>query len=706
MKKSIILLLLFISIQSIPGKIKLPGIFSNDMVLQQNTTVKIWGWGNPGEKVTVKAEWMKSPVAVITGADGKWLVKLKTVKAGGPYTITLSGENEIVLNNVLLGEVWVCSGQSNMEYTIKMLGGWDKYFPAEKEDLTKNGYQQIRLCQVTQATSAAPMDTCKANWIMPGVESVENFSATAYFYGRELYNALKTPIGLISTNWGGTPAEAWTEISYLEKNDELKYYLSLNNSNPPNQPAKLFNAMINPLVNYTIKGAIWYQGEANVDNADRYNTLLTTMIKCWRDKWHIGDFPFYFVQIAPYNYGDDANSSAFLREAQTKTLSTAKNTGMAVTMDIGNIKDIHPKNKQEVGKRLALWALAKTYKANIAAYSGPLYKNFVKEGNKIRIFFDYAGKGLTVKGNKLTGFTIADNKMNFISAEAVIDKNTVLVYNKDITNPSAVRFAFTDTDTSNLFNKDNLPATSFRTDKIPFYKPDITIIPALNIEKSVIDVNINCADSKAEIHYTTDGTEPAASSPKYEKSLSLDKSSQINARAFKNGVKSLNTAGLKFDRHEAFGKKVTYKELYASKYSSTKDFALTDGIRGSSSFNDGLWQGFKETDFEVVIDLGEIKTISQISAGFLKAISAHIFPPRKVEFYISEDGINFIKKFEITNIIPSENGRTAPETYTANIAGAKTRFVKVYAQNQGTCPDWHSGKGSKAWLFADEIIVK
>ena len=704
MKKIIYLLVLFLFVQNMQGKIKLPNIFSNDMVLQQNTTVKIWGWGNPNEKVTVKAEWMKSPVTVTTGANGKWIAKIKTAKAGGPYTITITGENEIALTNVLLGEVWICSGQSNMEFTIKMLGGWDKQYPAEKEDFTKNDYSMMRFCQVQQATSDIPLDTCNAKWFVPTLENTETFSATAYFYGRELYNKLHVPIGLISTNWGGTPAESWTELSYIEKDTDLNYYIALQ-STGPNKPASLYNAMINPLINYTIKGAIWYQGEANVDNANLYNKLFTTMIKCWRDKWQIGNFPFYYVQIAPYNYGDQFQSSAYLREAQLKTLSTSKNTGMAVTMDIGNVKNIHPTNKPEAGRRLALWAFAKTYGIKVPAFSGPVYKKSKIEGNKIRLAFDYADSGLLVKGDKLTGFTIADKSMNFKNAEAQIEKNSIVVSNKEIPNPAAVRFAFTDTDTSNLFNGDNLPASSFRTDAVPFYKPGMSVQPIGNPEKGTMDVKLFCADSKAELHYSTDGSEPTASSPKYTNAISLDKTTSLKAKAYKKGILSLNLLEFNFNKHLAFGKAVTYKDKYMPKYQAAKEYTLTDGLRGTTNFNDGFWQGFQQINFETVVDLGEVKTISQISVGFLKAIGSWIFPPKRIEYYISEDGINYTKVSELTNKIPAEYGKTAPENFSINMQKTKARFVKIFAENQGTCPEWHEGKGGKAWLFADEIII-
>jgi sialate O-acetylesterase len=705
MKKLFPLIVFILLFSSLYGKVRMPNIFADNMVLQRNTTVKLWGWANPGEKVILTAEWQKAPVTAVTDASGKWLIKIKTTNAGGPYKISVKGENEISFSNVLLGEVWICSGQSNMEFTIKMFGGWDKTFKNEKEDFLKNDYSKIRFMQVEKATSATPLDTCKAKWMIPDITNTEEFSATAFFFGKELYNKLKVPIGLVSTNWGGTPAEAWTEKSFLEKANDLQYYLRLPLGGDPNQPAKLYNAMIHPLINYTIRGAIWYQGEANVDNSNLYTKLFSTMIKCWRDKWQLGDFPFYFVQIAPYNYGDNEQSSAFLREAQMQTLPSVKNIGMASTMDIGNPNDIHPTNKTEVGRRLALWAFAKTYNVKVPAFSGPVYKSFKAEGNKIRVNFEYAQSGLMVKGNKLTGLKIADASMKFVDADYEIKGSTLIAFNKDIAKPAAVRFAFTNTDSSNLYNKEGLPASSFRTDKAPFFKPFLGVIPVSNPEKGTLDVKLNCADSKAQIRYTTDGTEPGPSSPLYSKVIELNASALVTARAYKEGNPSLNKISFNFQKHLAFGKKVTYKNQFVARYASTKELALTDGIRGSENFTDGFWQGFQQTDFEAVIDLGEAKTINQISIGFLRAMASWIFPPKKVEFYISDDGINFTKKFEITNSAPADYGKVVSETYSANITGAKTRFVKVVAENQGIVPDWHSGKGGKAWLFADEIIV-
>jgi sialate O-acetylesterase len=705
MKRLFLLSVLFVLTIDLFGKVRLPNIFSSDMVLQQNSIVKIWGWANPNEKITLKTDWLKSPVTTAANENGRWLIKFPTIKGGGPHTITISGENEIVLNNVLLGEVWICSGQSNMEFTIKMLGGWDSHYKNDKEDFIKNGYPQLRFCQVEKTASNIPLDTCKARWFSPDLDAVENFSATAFFFGRELYNKLNVPIGLISTNWGGTPAETWTEKEYLEKDSDLNYFLKLNSSWEAGQPGNLYNAMINPLINYTIRGAIWYQGEANVDNSNLYTKLFTTMIKCWRDKWQIGDFPFYYVQIAPYNYGDESESSAYLREAQLKTLSSSKNTGMAVTMDIGNPNNIHPTQKQDVGRRLALWAFAKTYKLNVHAFSGPLFKKYQIEKDKIRLYFDYADKGLYAKGDKLKNFKIADESMNFVDAEAVIEKNTVVVFNQSIKKPVAARFAFTNTDSSNLFNKEGLPASSFRTDTIPFYKPAMSIIKS-GSSNNGLSIKLACADNKASIHYTLDGTEPSFQSPEYGSSIVLDKSVILKTRAFNNGIKSLNKLEFTFDKHLAFGKKVIYKEKFSPKYESSGEFALTDGIRGSTDFHDGFWQGFQQINFEAVIDLEEVKTINKISIGFLKAIGSWIFPPKKIEYFISEDGINYSKLNELINGIPSSYGDVVSETFSIDANNSKARYIKIAAENAGVCPGWHTGKGDKAWLFTDEIIVK
>jgi sialate O-acetylesterase len=481
------------------GDVKLPSVISSNMVLQQKSKVAIWGWADPGEKVSITASWKRN-VKVTAGKDGKWSAKMQTPNAGGPYTVTVKGNNTITLENVLVGEVWVCSGQSNMQFAVTGSDTGEKY-------IAEADYPNIRLFGVKRNVAGEPQEDCVGNWAKCSPETVARFSAVGYYFGLELYKELDVPIGLISSNWGGTPAEAWTRKEYLENDDMFAPILERHErkvKNLPNakkmypkklerwqqqvkeaeangkkrkpkkpeaptarnhrDPSSLYNGMIAPLVPYGIKGVIWYQGEANVARAWQYRKLFPAMITNWRKDWKQGNFPFYFVQIAPFKYSEERPSQE-LREAQFMTLSLA-NTGIAVTMDVGNRDNIHPKNKLDVGKRLALWALAKDYGKRLV-YSGPLYKSKKIEGDKIRLSFDHVGSGLMAKGGELTDFTIAGSGKEFVDAKAVIDGKTIVVSSESIKKPVSVRFGWTNAPEANLFNKEGLPASSFRTDDWP-----------------------------------------------------------------------------------------------------------------------------------------------------------------------------------------------------------------------------------------------
>lgn len=477
------------------GDVKLPAVIGDNMVLQQNTSASLWGWADAGERIIVKASWHDDAVKTKASQDGRWLVKVSTPKASGPHTITIEGNNTIELKNVMSGEVWACSGQSNMQWTVSNSNHAEEAIAAAK-------YPNIRLFYVPRTVALDPQDDCKADWEECSPETIPEFSAVAYFFGRTLHRELRVPIGLIHTSWGGTPAESWTRREILESNDKLapiverfeKYQADYPRlleehktkleewnvaierakadgkeqpkeprgpANPVNAwtPSGLYNAMIAPLLNYTIQGAIWYQGESNAGRAYQYQTLFPAMIKNWRADWNLGDFPFYFVQIAPYK-----GQIPEIREAQLIAFKNVPNCGMVVTTDIGNVNDIHPRNKQDVGKRLALWALAKTYGENTVVCSGPIYRAKRIEGNRIRLYFDYVGWGLLADGGELTHFTIAEKDKDFVPAKAVIEGSTIVVSNPGVANPADVRFGWENSAEPNLFNKEGLPASPFRTD--------------------------------------------------------------------------------------------------------------------------------------------------------------------------------------------------------------------------------------------------
>jgi sialate O-acetylesterase len=641
MKKNCLLIVIvsFFSLHS-SAQIKLPDIISDSMVLQQSSDAPIWGWASAGEKIEVNGSWSKnSAVQTTANKDGKWIVKIKAPVAGGPYDLTIKGNQTTTLHGILIGEVWICSGQSNMEMPVE---GWGETTPINNsaQEIANANYPGIRLFIAEKKVAFSPQENVKGKWVSCNPASAAQFSATGYFFGRELYNHLHVPVGLMDVTWGGTIAEAWTseaslrtmgdfndglnaidamkenaqqlkitdkqneaawnkavaesnngfataiidtswhimqlptlwentgykdldgivwfkkeidvpatwagkelkldlgpiddmDVTYFNgkaidstvkdnswaadrhytipadivkagkniiavkvtdnsggggiygKKEQLKLYLAaddINNSidlsgdwvfkiaaikpkpafsNDPNQPSVLYNGMIAPIVPFAIKGAIWYQGEANVGRAKQYETLFPLLISDWRKQWNEGKFPFYFVQIAPFNYGGDSTEAAALRDAQRRTINTSENTGMAVTMDIGNATNIHPADKQDVGKRLSYWALNKTYNEKNIVYSGPLYKSIEVKNNKIIISFTNTEKGLSSNGKALKDFEVCGADNVWEPASAIIDGDKVVVESAAVSNPVAVRYAWYSYAEGSLFNGEGFPASSF-----------------------------------------------------------------------------------------------------------------------------------------------------------------------------------------------------------------------------------------------------
>jgi sialate O-acetylesterase len=439
------------------ANVTLPGIFGDHMVLQQSAEVKMWGWAKANEKVKIIGTWDNVEYSVTANNNAEWEVNIKTPKAGGPYKILIQGYNSITIDDVLIGEVWLCSGQSNMEWTAKM-----KIDNADEEIKAAN-FPEIRFFSVAHRTSDVRQMDIVGSWVKCTQETMANFSAVGYFFGREIHQTLKVPVGVINSSWGGTPAEVWVNPSAIANDSELAKNASelKGRAGWPHEAGKTFNAMIAPLVPFRIAGALWYQGESNVIHSLGYTKLLSTLISNWRQEWGY-EFPFYYAQIAPFK-GYASTSGAMLRDAQRLVLQVPS-TGMVVTSDIGNIEDIHPTNKQDVGKRFAAWALNKNYGLVTIPFSGPLYREMKIEKNKIRIYFDYAENGLKAKGKNLTHFEIAGDDQKFVPAQAVIQGNSVLVQSKFVKDPVAVRFAYDNIAEPNLFNTEGLPASCFRTD--------------------------------------------------------------------------------------------------------------------------------------------------------------------------------------------------------------------------------------------------
>ena len=395
MRNKIVLLVLAVFVSTITSaNITLPSFFSDNMVLQRNSEVAIWGTAGPNEEIVIKPSWGKDEYKVKTDRYANWKILIKTVEAGGPYTISLKGYNEIVLNNIMLGEVWICAGQSNME----MSANWG--IDNGEEAIKSADYPNIRLFTVPKTTALTPQNNLSGNWSVCNPETMKNFSAVGYFFAKRLQEDLKgVPIGLISSNWGGTPAEIWTPEKVITSDAILCEAAGKLTSFEwgPSEPGRAFNAMISPLVDFKIAGVLWYQGESNVGSAV-YDKTFGSLITSWRRLWNY-DFPFYFVQIAPYNYENDQYNGAVIRNAQRKTLQQIANTGMVVTSDISPTNDIHPKDKKSVGIRLANLALANTYKTYKGFVNGPLYRQIKTDGNKLIVSFDYA-EGLYFKNKK------------------------------------------------------------------------------------------------------------------------------------------------------------------------------------------------------------------------------------------------------------------------------------------------------------------
>lgn len=512
---SIILTSIFFLVGTAAAAVRLPAVFDSNMVLQQDVEINLWGWASPGEQVQISFNGEQ----VSTEADqaGEWKAVLPAQDSGGPFNMEISGDNQIVLEDILVGEVWVCSGQSNMEKKIGPMPG-QKPVVNWVHEIAAADYSEIRLFHIPRSTSGIPIIDVDADWMVCTPENIRDFSAVAYFFGRQIHRETDLPVGLIMTSWGGTRVEPWTPPSGFaqveatagiaervervnrEYRQEMASYLTardnweelvresslsggtlppapLEPSHPLNdrqQPTGLYNAMVAPIAGYGIRGAIWYQGEANRNDRLAYAGKMEALIKGWRTEWGQGRFPFYFVQLAPFNYentdeiGNTYPEAYYLPEIWAAQLQTLKlpNTGMAVTTDITELYDIHPTNKQAVGKRLALWALADVYGEDLVC-SGPLYAGLEVEGSSARISFKHTGSGLASRdGEPLNWFEIAGPDGVFRKAKAVIEEDQVVVSNPLVEEPEAVRFGWHEMAVPNLMNREGLPASPFHSELV------------------------------------------------------------------------------------------------------------------------------------------------------------------------------------------------------------------------------------------------
>ena len=457
------MLVIVMTISQAGATIKLPGIFSDNMVLQRNDNVKIWG-NSSAKYVQISTSWDKKKYKVNADHSGNWQATISTPAAGGPYTIGLDDGEKLTLENILIGEVWLCSGQSNMEMPVK---GFRNQPTLNSNDiLLEADNSQIRLIKYDKIASRIPARDNKSTlWQVSEAQTAKEFSAVAFQFAQTLQRKLNVPVGVIMVAWGGTRIEAWMTQNSLKSFPEIQVKpVSDPSKVGPNDATVLFNAMINPLVGYGIKGILWYQGEANRTNSEKYEQMMGSMVKEWRQLWD-RDMAFYYVQIAPFQYADNPLASARLREAQLKASRSIPNSGMAVTMDVGMESFIHPPDKTVVSQRLAFQALSKTYGVKGLAHESPVYKSMSIENDVVNLRFDHAENGLTSFGKILSTFEIAGEDKVFYPASAKLIATGIAVQSDKVKSPVAVHYAFKDWVVGDLYNVEGLPASSFRTDE-------------------------------------------------------------------------------------------------------------------------------------------------------------------------------------------------------------------------------------------------
>ncbi|WP_319501487.1 sialate O-acetylesterase [uncultured Draconibacterium sp.] len=466
MKKILFFLLLLPEMLLAQYSLRLPSILSDHMLLQQSAEVKFWGWADPRTTVKIVSSWSKDTIMVTASEKAKWETTVQTPAAGGPYTIDVFTKNKsITIQDVMIGELWLCSGQSNMEYSA-MHGVIDA-----KEEITDCQNNNIRFFFVKKATAEYPQDDCYGYWKVCSPESMPWFSSVGYFFGKKLNEDLNIPIGLINSNWGGTPVETWTPLDKIDNPEKVKKEASglKKSTGWDNTISSTYNAMIHPILKMKLAGAIWYQGEANCPNAYSYAGSLSRMIRAWREKFETS-LPFYYVQIAPYLRYPIPYSAALIREQQEKVQSLDK-TGMVVISDlVDDLNNIHPKYKKEVGTRLAAYALAETYGKETTKYKFATLAKQEIEKNRIRVYFNNAENGIVSKGKAIEGLEIAGSDLVFHPANGKIDSksNTLLVAAKEVKEPLYVRYEFSNGGVGNLFDSSGLPVAPFRTDNVVF----------------------------------------------------------------------------------------------------------------------------------------------------------------------------------------------------------------------------------------------
>ncbi|MFK7921344.1 MAG: sialate O-acetylesterase [Bacteroidia bacterium] len=710
MRITLLVLLGILMSFNLKAEVVLPAIFGDHMVLQRNAFIALWGRAEPGEKISFSAGWDEMNLSIFADTRGRWRIEIPTPKAGGPYEIRIEGNNLIVLKDILIGEVWLASGQSNMEWPLSR----SKFGP---EILKTVNEPQIRVFQVEKALASSPRFDCKGNWALADPSSLENFSSVAYHFAKELQTELGVPIGIIHSSWGGTPAEAWMSRGQLEEVANFKPYLDKydeavrtfrTNSQAPNptyyrNPTCIYNAMIAPIIPFEIRGVIWYQGESNRYDPQLYADLFPALIQNWRKDWQ-RNMPFFFVQLAPFNYVEPM-VGAGLREAQLQTAQNVPKTGMVVSNDVGNPDDIHPTDKRTIGHRLALYAMAQTYGKDILA-SGPTFEGSVREGAKLTINFQDNGSPLKLQSEQY--FEIAGSDQVFHPAKVKKTGNYSLQLWSDAVNePLAARYSFSNGAEASLFNEGALPASAFRTDDWPmFYGPAELEINYIGSAKRYLVKLRYPASQQHSLHYTLDGSVPSSGSPLYTKAISIDAGQTLMVKAFQGKIPSPYLLKQVFATHLGMNGLIVSQNAGSKEYAASGEYALVDGLKGTLNYQDGKWRGYTAEALELSLDLGKRVSIDSISIQFLVNQGAWIFGPSEIQIETSNNGRTY--KSVLAQSPDSEKAQIKPHILpiVLSLDGQKARYIRVIAKPLDQLPADHPGAGQAAWMFVDELIVK
>jgi len=442
------------------AEIRLPAVFTNHMVLQRNSEVTLWGWGTPSEHISIMPEWLNGDTIKTHVTNmGRWSARIRTVEAGGPYKIQINGSSQVTLSDVMLGEVWLCSGQSNMEWCA------DYGITNGEEEVRKADFPNLRIFHLPRLGASTPQENCFSQWTLCTPETMRSTSALGYFFGRNISEELDVPVGIIVAAWGGTPAEVWTPKESLMSDPVLSDYFYGTTPWWPAEPGALYNSMIYPVMPYGIAGCIWYQGEANHPHANSYARLMQRMISSWRTGFN-KDFPFYLVQIAPFTYNSTDNGPALLREQQAMLPKMMHKVKMVTVSDlVDDVKDIHPRDKKGAGLRLSRLALDDTYGKFVGDYESPVFKEIHRKGDKVFISFEGVKKGLQIRGDKIEGLKISGDDGVWKETPAKIKDNMLVISVGDVKTPVQVRYCFDDDSIGNLFSTEGMPVVAFRAEE-------------------------------------------------------------------------------------------------------------------------------------------------------------------------------------------------------------------------------------------------